>query len=430
MSCSVLFSLAIKNIRRHFRHNLQVFFGIFLSVTLVMTAVVFVFFIRSHIADEYPDNKICFIKYYNENMTSMADRCDDASKVEGVCCVMRAIDYTIFDFYNRQNKVTEDLSFENEILEIGDKKYKYSSSEAFKDEYRLNYGLEVSQIDNSVSDFSDYLYSYYDEPFLFGSDCINDNDIIIPEQYLMVYGVPESEYENCIGQPLTVRFSRTGNSSLIRKYNICGIVKKECYDGFPASMIIKKHGKHNSTWDMVYVYIKKYESKKFESEKNALDHQFGVKGDICLAYEKLNFLQKQSDFVGHILLLVISCVAAAVIFYMIVYMFFYIEQQQKYSAILLSLGMNAKKIALLNMTEVGISSFIATKCGIWCSYFVSLKADRLINEDTVLVTWDWNVLLYAHLTAIPVFVVLFAAIIGGYTYYKTSHLSPCSLFQE
>ena len=331
---------------------------------------------------------------------------------------------------NNQNIVMEDMAFENEILEIGNKEYKYSSSDAFKEEYKLNYGLEVCQIDNSISDFSDYLYSFYDEPFVCGNNCENANDIMIPEQYLIMFGVPESEYPYCINKNISVKFPTAGNYSLIRNFNICGVIKKECFDGFPVSMIINKQEKYYSEWDNVYVYVKKYEQKNFESIKNTLDDQFGVIGNICKAYEKLHFLQKQSNFVGHILLLVIICVVLAIIFYLVIYMFFYIEQNQKYSAILLSLGLNSKKIALLNMIEVGINSFLATICGIWCSYYMSLKVDRMINEDIGLITWNWNVLINSHLIAVLIFVFLFSIIIGGYTYYKTSHISPSNLFQE
>ncbi len=430
MKFSALFSLALKNIRRHIKHHMQVFLGIFLSVTFVMTTVIFVFFIRSHIADEYPDNQICFIKYYNEDMSSLADKCKDAQEIEDVSCIIRVLDYFMLDIDNNQNIVMEDMAFENEILEIGNKEYKYSSSDAFKEEYKLNYGLEVCQIDNSISDFSDYLYSFYDEPFVCGNNCENANDIMIPEQYLIMFGVPESEYPYCINKNISVKFLTAGNYSLIRNFNICGVIKKECFDGFPVSMIINKQEKYYSEWDNVYVYVKKYEQKNFESIKNTLDNQFGVIGNICKAYEKLHFLQKQSNFVGHILLLVIICVVLAIIFYLVIYMFFYIEQNQKYSAILLSLGLNSKKIALLNMIEVGINTFLATICGIWCSYYMSLKVDRMINEDIGLITWNWNVLINAHLIAVLIFVFLFSIIIGGYTYYKTSHISPSNLFQE
>lgn len=430
MSFSVLFSLALKNIHRHFKHHLQVLLGIFLSVTFVMTTVIFVFFIRSHIKNEYPDNKICFITYYNDDNSSLVSKCDGAKKIKDVCCVIRTLNYMILDFENNQGNVMEDMAFENEILEIGDKTYKYSSSESFREEYKLNFGLEFAQIDNNISDFSEYLYSFYDEPFMYGGECEKSTDILVPEQYLILFGVPENEYENCIGKKLSVKFLQTDNYSLIRNYNISGIIKKECFDGFPVSMIIRTQEKYYSDWDIVYVYAKEYDLKRFESIKNELDNEFGVTGDICLAYEKLNFLQKQSNFVEHILLLVVICVVAAVILYLLIYMFFYTEQNQKYSAILLSLGLNSKKIALLSTLEVGISSFIATICGIWCSYFISLNVDKIINEDIELITWNWNILIYAHLIAIIVFVLLFSVIIGNYTYYKTSHISPCNLFQE
>lgn len=430
MSFFVLFSLALKNIHRHFKHHLQVLLGIFLSVTFFMTTVIFVFFIQSHIKDEYPDNKICFIKYYNEDNSSLASKCDGAKKIKDVCCIIRTLNYMILNIEDNQGNNMESMEFENEILEIGDNIYKYSSSESFREEYKLNYGLEVAQIDDSISDFSDYLYNFYDEPFICGGECEKSTDILVPEQYLILFGVPENEYENCIGKNLSVKFSRTDNYSLIRNYNISGIIKKECFDGFPVSMIIKTQENYYSDWDIIYVYTKKYDLKQFEKLKNALDHQFGVIGNICLSYEKLNFLQKQSNFVEHILLLVIICVVAAVILYLLIYMFFYIEQNQKYSAILLSLGLNSKKVALLNMIEVGISSFIATICGIWCSYFISLNVDKVINEDIELITWNWNILIYAHFIAIIVFVLLFSVIIGGYTYYKTSHISPRNLFQE
>ena len=61
---------------------------------------------------------------------------------------------------------------------------------------------------------------------------------------------------------------------------------------------------------------------------------------------------------------------------------------------------------------------------------MSLKVDRMINEDIGLITWNWNVLINAHLIAVLIFVFLFSIIIGGYTYYKTSHISPSNLFQE
>ena len=430
MRMSALFSLALKNIRHHLKHHLQVFLGIFLSVTFVMTTVIFIFFIHTHIANEYPDNKICFIKYYNDDMSSLADKCEDVQKINDVCCVIRTIDYSILDLDNMQNNAMEDMAFKNEILEIGNKEYKYSSSDAFKDEYKLNYGLEVSQIDNNISAFSDYLYSYYDDPFVCGNDCEKANDVLIPEQYLIMFGVPEDEYQNCIDQNFSVKFSATDNYSLVRNFNISGIIKKECFDGFPVSLIINKQANYYSDWDIVYVYVNKYQPKRFERIKSTLDDQFGVIGNICIAYEKLNFLQKQSNFVGHILLLVITCVVAAVIFYLLINVFFYIEQNQKYIAILLSLGMNSKKVSLLNMIEVGVSSFLSTILVIWCAYIISFNVDKIINSDIELVTWNWNILIIAHLIAILCFVLFFSAAIGLYTYYKASNISPCNLFQE
>ena len=53
-------------------------------------------------------------------------------------------------------------------------------------------------------DLNDYLNLYYNEAFLYGSTGINDGDVIIPEQYLILYGIPESEYESFIGKSLSI----------------------------------------------------------------------------------------------------------------------------------------------------------------------------------------------------------------------------------
>ena len=413
---SILF-LAIKNIKKHRKHFLQLFLGIFLSVSFFMTAVIFSIFINSHINDEYPENKLCFLKYYDDdNMIMIRGACKEAVKEKDVKCTLRLMECLALKKTEKQ-RMALDLSFDNEILEIDGNDYKYSG---LSEDFTLNNGVSIVQIDNTISDFSEFLYSFYDDPFICGSDCKSMNDILIPEQYLEAYAIPQEQYNQLIGKKLSIKLNVPKNYSISSKYTICGIIKKECFSDIPISMITQINDQYFINSDIAYIFFDSYQHKKFEKDKKKLDSSFGIKGSICRAYEKIDFLDRQANFTRHVLMMIVAMLAFAVIFHLSVYIFFYSEQNRKYNFLLYSLGMSPKKIAVLSFMEMVLNTALAALSGVILSYVISFYADKIINNDTALVACRWDTLVILILIVVPLITVILSLATAVYTYFNVS----------
>lgn len=433
MNVISLFSLAKRNLFRHWKHQIQVCFGIFLSVLIVMSVLLFIFFIRLRINQSIDSDAPCFLTYDNENGKLFSSEVSsEAEKIPGVNCALSYADYLlIYDIFqaNPDLGIPVDLSFSNLSLQIGPKCYQYSASQQIEEQYDLTDFVQAYQIDDRISHFSDYASLYCETPFLYGRDLQSSDEILIPQQYLLLYGVPETEYAACIGQTLTL-YAEREELALPQQYRICGIIREECFEGFPCSLVVKYDASRLSEFAMLNVYMLKYDMKQVEEVKRTLNEKLNQQGRVCGDYELIYTLQKQSGFVRRVLLVVAIIVALAVMLYLIVYIFFYIEQNKHYNALLLSVGMNARQIGLLNALEIMLNSSVATALGVTMGYFISYQIDCILNQDLCVIEWNGKLLCFAILVSSPIVTGLLSALIAMYTISCCRKIEPQKLFQE
>lgn len=417
MNVFSIFLLAVKNIIKHRKHYFQLFMGIFLSIFFVMTAVIFSVFINSHIRDEFPDNSLCYLKYYDEdNRKKIKGVCKEAFDMDDVGFAMRIVDGIPANLLENR-KFPLDIVFENTVVEIDGHDYYFIEIE----NNNLSYGgVFISQIDNTISDFSDFLYRYYEEPFICGSDCQTKNDILIPEQYLKALGIMPEQYNGLIGKKLIVKLIVPKNYNVTSEYTICGIVKEECYSDIPVTMMTQFNNSLITQSDIAYVFFDSYDDKSFDKTKKELDSIFGIKGSTCLAFDNIVFLNRQANFTKRVLMIILVMLTVAVIIHLSVYMFFYIDQNKMYYSLLYSLGMNQKRIAFLSFTEIALNTIISSFLGVILSYVVSFFVDRLINTYIALVMWRWDLLIVLIVTVVPLITFLLSSVMYAYTYRNVS----------
>lgn len=432
MKMSNLLSIALKNLRRHRKHHIQVFFGVFLSVFCIMTVVLYSMFLNKHINTTIPDNLNCYLTYHSDDTSNnYKEECESATVIKGVGAVLGLTDLSLYSMnMNSNNDMPYDFTFDNEILNISGKQYSYSHSDMLQDEYGIFSGIELFRINPDIFDLNDYLNLYYNEAFLYGSTGINDGDVIIPEQYLILYGIPESEYESFIGKSLSIELKFPKNYTATPEYRICGIIKQECYNSFPVSLIVSSDMTDSSTYSLTYVYFENFENDLFNSAKKELDQIFNNKGNICSDYENIITLHKQISFANHVLLIIVLILSMSFLLHLIIYLFFYINRNEMYMALLLSLGMNSKNITMLNVIEITMNSLFSSICGVLCSYLLSFNIDKYINSDKMVIMWDAKLLLIALLITVPVVIILMALISGCYVYRQCRYMSPEQLFNK
>lgn len=264
-----------------------------------------------------------------------------------------------------------------------------------------------------------------DAPMLvFGEFPTDEGQIIIPEEVLRLYGIPQDKWEGLIGssmsfslafEELVEEYAISHNydpNPIVFEGEISGILSSDTYSIYSRNSV-KIYQMMNLSPDqslVVKVFLKDYSC--YDEVSGFLFSEYGIEGNVGSFFEVCNYLDKQIGFADSVFSIVIVAFGLAVFMCFVLLYTYYFEENSRYLGTLKAIGYKPSAIVRICSYEIIVEIVIA---GI-LSYVVSIFSIYKIREqlEGVLgfeVLLDSNIFFSAVITIAIVSVVFLLMVI-------------------
>lgn len=317
-----------------------------------------------------------FEEYSNENMYENSirifDNFPDTNQLEVIKSntQVRSV-FSIFNYaFDKDNTIN-----------IGGKTYKNDKENEQMSVAFVNDESEHNIRQNVIISFVE---DYEQNIFIFGRDIINDEDVLINERLLELYGIKERE--TLIGEVISFKVN-----DKIYNGKICGIVNKNIlrgeknnsYNNYVQITMQRKGSAYGIDYYLQDDYQVEYyiDLKDFLNNDSVLKTVEDIVGESNYNYfgnyyiEYMKVLQSQKQLCERFFSIISIGITLIVVLYLIINEFYFLQQNRKFYGILRANGISSKRLLGLCTLEILLVSVFSEllAIGVGISIFYIIK---------------------------------------------------------
>lgn len=379
-----IIAMALRDIKRNYRTYIFVFFSIFFSTGMVIAIIYYSGIIDSQIKTKLQAEEPCILK--------ITCNASSSSKIKDITSTLNedpfiektklyysdsAIYFIPPAVYNANSKFIIDCSYQTAEAIIDNTTYKFNYFDKYTSVDWIN--IISSTIDNQVITNDDLIC---------GSVLTNEKQIILPQQYLDMFGIEKENYFNLIGKNFSLYLSAEKRKiPVIKSFTIVGITSNQYYDDnnivSPIIPYISPYYKDSISNVVIEAVVRKYDNKKInEIESTIKDKGFNI--DLNKRYAEIDFFYKQKEFLDKIIWLIVCFFSTAIIFHLTIYMAFSAQQMAKASYMLIAMGMTPNEVILFRCLENSLVTIAASLLGTVIYSIFAYQIFVFVNPDVTI----------------------------------------------
>ena len=403
-------TLALRDIRYNFRTYIPVFFSVFFSVGIISAIICYSGIIDRQISSKLKTDEPCVMIITNNNINinrlgAVKEILKDDPLIEemGLYYSDSAVYFVPPVFYEVNPGAVIDSSYESAEAVIDGIKYKFDNSRKYAAADFIT--ITAADMENQLLDEDDMLC---------GNMLTEEKQILLPQQYLAMFGIKAEEYENLIGKSFSLYVSSEKRKiSVINEFKIAGVIDKDYFgeNGFISPFIPYITPKYKECFGNIVLnaVVAEYDIEKVRSLKTKLENSEAVNVSFNREYEEIDFYYSQKEFVYKIISLIALFFTSAIALHLIVYMFFSSQQTVKMSKMLIAMGLTENEVCIFRSLENTITAAIAAVSGTVIFSIIACKAFAYINYYAVS---DAVIIDYGVLTLVCLIVILIIGFSG------------------
>lgn len=379
-----LTALVFKDLKYNFKKFIPVFFSVFFSVGMIAAIICYSSIIDHYISSKLKTDKPCIltIQNRNENMNILGNVSEQLKNDPMIK------DMNLYYMVNIPSLIPVPVLRNADYCVYGN--YEYSTAVIDKTEYSFDNWEKYTSWDCIELISTDIEYQVIDkENILCGNVLTSENQIVLPEQYLLMLGIKAEEYEQLIGKSFSLYITvGTKKFPVIKEFIISGIIDREYFgedDHFLPAYIPYTAPRYREDFINIILdaVISEYDVEKVRSFKAELENSNPVDTSLNSEYWEIDFYYSQREFVYKIISLIAIFFAVATALHLIVYMLFSAQQTVKMSKMLIAMGLTENQVCIFRGIENAVTALLGTVSGAVIYSIIACKVFEFINSDIV-----------------------------------------------
>lgn len=359
MKVRALYKLSVRNIVRHPKTSLQIFSGIFFAAVVLMCIILYYLMLEDRLYKTSLNLKSANCLYTEITTTEQLDALENDEHIADMICSTQYFSYLDEDsaFMPFFSLLTLTINGETYQALRGE----YLNADSF---CRINVCASEGKT-ISYSEIEEYKYKFGDDMFLAGRDIQQENEILISEEVFMLYHIPCTQWEDCIGKKITITaHSADGTNETINvlsDYVICGILNSDvarlCNRSEEDVFIIQSPLKElTKQYDSFTVYAHLNELYDLEQLSEQMTETYSLPFSYSDKNKEIKYITSQTELVRRVFFIAGAMISFSIVFNSIRILLYVTQQKKSFFGALLAMGMKRKYVRKMMFTEITLLS--------------------------------------------------------------------------
>lgn len=342
-------------------------------------------------------------KFQKETVAVYSDKLmKKLSSIKNICDIQLYKNILVSDIKTetingKETEVIYDFGLSDTKLNIDGKIYTANNNLLINSTDESKKSFAVKCVSTDYSQFSDVELSEYKlkngntNLFLCGGELTGENQIIISEKILKIFGIKSEDYEKLLGKKISIIVNayienNSQEMTYIKDYTICGILKKE-YFNLSRSM----------TYDSLFIipfdistlpsetHFFAYLNSKNFSDIEAIQQDAEIKSGVtCQTAEMLQsylLLEKQNILTNSVFVIIGSIITVAIVIFIILLFMFTVNNKSSYFGLLKSIGMSNMSIFANILFEMLIIFSVSFVISSFLSYITISQVLKILSDE-------------------------------------------------
>lgn len=362
MKVRTLYKLSVRNIVRHPKTSLQIFSGIFFAAVVLMCIILYYLMLEDRLYKTSLNLKSANCLYTEITTTEQLDALENDEHIADMICSTQYFSYLDEDsaFMPFFSLLTLTINGETYQALRGE----YLNADSF---CRINVCASEGKT-ISYSEIEEYKYKFGDDMFLAGRDIQQENEILISEEVFMLYHIPCTQWEDCIGKKITITaHSADGTNETINvlsDYVICGILNSDvarlCNRSEEDVFIIQSPLKElTKQYDSFTVYAHLNELYDLEQLSEQMTETYSLPFSYSDKNKEIKYITSQTELVRRVFFIAGAMISFSIVFNSIRILLYVTQQKKSFYGALLAMGMKRKYVRKMMFTEITLLSVLS-----------------------------------------------------------------------
>jgi len=362
MKALTLYKLSARNIVRHPKTSLQIFSGIFFAAVVLMCIILYYLMLEDRLYKTSLNLKSANCLYTEITTTEQLDALENDEHIADMICSTQYFSYLDEDsaFMPFFSLLTLTINGETYQALRGE----YLNADSF---CRINVCASEGKT-ISYSEIEEYKYKFGDDMFLAGRDIQQKNEILISEEVFMLYRIPCTQWEDCIGKKITITaHSADGTNETINvlsDYVICGILNSDvarlCNRSEEDVFIIQSPLKElTKQYDSFTVYAHLNELYDLEQLSEQMTETYSLPFSYSDKNKEIKYITSQTELVRRVFFIAGAMISFSIVFNSIRILLYVTQQKKSFYGALLAMGMKRKYVRKMMFTEITLLSVLS-----------------------------------------------------------------------
>lgn len=362
MKVRTLYKLSVRNIVRHPKTSLQIFSGVFFAAVVLMCIILYYLMLEDRLYKTSLNLKSANCLYTEITTTEQLDALENDEHIADMICSTQYFSYLDEDsaFMPFFSLLTLTINGETYQALRGE----YLNADSF---CRINVCASEGKT-ISYSEIEEYKYKFGDDMFLAGRDIQQENEILISEEVFMLYHIPCTQWEDCIGKKITITaHSADGTNETINvlsDYVICGILNSDvarlCNRSEEDVFIIQSPLKElTKQYDSFTVYAHLNELYDLEQLSEQMTETYSLPFSYSDKNKEIKYITSQTELVRRVFFIAGAMISFSIVFNSIRILLYVTQQKKSFYGALLAMGMKRKYVRKMMFTEITLLSVLS-----------------------------------------------------------------------
>lgn len=362
MKVLTLYKLSARNIVRHPKTSLQIFSGIFFAAVVLMCIILYYLMLEDRLYKTSLNLKSANCLYTEITTTEQLDALENDEHIADMICSTQYFSYLDEDsaFMPFFSLLTLTINGETYQALRGE----YLNADSF---CRINVCASEGKT-ISYSEIEEYKYKFGDDMFLAGRDIQQENEILISEEVFMLYHIPCTQWEDCIGKKITITAhsadGTNGTINVLSDYVICGILNSDvarlCNRSEEDVFIIQSPLKElTKQYDSFTVYAHLNELYDLEQLSEQMTETYSLPFSYSDKNKEIKYITSQTELVRRVFFIAGAMISFSIVFNSIRILLYVTQQKKSFYGALLAMGMKRKYVRKMMFTEITLLSVLS-----------------------------------------------------------------------
>lgn len=390
MKVRTLYKLSVRNIVRHPKTSLQIFSGIFFAAVVLMCIILYYLMLEDRLYKTSLNLKSANCLYTEITTAEQLDALENDEHIADMICSTQYFSYLDEDsaFMPFFSLLTLTINGETYQALRGE----YLNADSF---CRINVCASEGKT-ISYSEIEEYKYKFGDDMFLAGRDIQQENEILISEEVFMLYHIPCTQWEDCIGKKITITAHSVDGTNetinVLSDYVICGILNSDvarlCNRSEEDVFIIQSPLKElTKQYDSFTVYAHLNELYDLEQLSEQMTETYSLPFSYSDKNKEIKYITSQTELVRRVFFIAGAMISFSIVFNSIRILLYVTQQKKSFYGALLAMGMKRKYVRKMMFTEITLLSLmLSCVLSIIAMHFFSSELSAFLSLEMELNT--------------------------------------------